>query len=140
MKWEKNRTLAACLIVFINGAAFAQDTSTIKPLPSIKFSGDQDVKCLQAAIETGDPKSGRSKASPGGIVSWHYHTAEEQLMLIRGPVVAEMTDHRPTRLGSGGFAVMAGRMAHQFSCQAKSGCLMIVVFDRAYDIFWGKGD
>jgi quercetin dioxygenase-like cupin family protein len=144
MKWEKNCTLAACLIVFINGAAFAQDTSTIKPLPSIKFSGDQDVKCLQAAIETGDPKSGRStlilKAPPGCVVPWHYHTAEEQLMIIRGPVVAEMTDHRPTRLGSGGFAVMAGRMAHQFTCQAKSGCLMIVAFDRAYDIFWGKGD
>jgi anti-sigma factor ChrR (cupin superfamily) len=100
--------------------------------------------CLQAAIETGDPKSGRStlilKASPGCVVPWHYHTAEEQLMIIRGSVVAEMTDHRPTRLGPGGFAVMAGRMAHQFTCQAKSGCLMIVAFDRAYDIFWGKGD
>jgi hypothetical protein len=35
--------------------------------------------------------------------------------------------------------VMGSRMPHQFTCQGKSPCLMFVAFDRAYDIFWGKG-
>ncbi|MGA7489834.1 MAG: cupin domain-containing protein [Xanthobacteraceae bacterium] len=74
------------------------------------------------------------------MVPWHRHTAEEQLTIITGAVVAEMTDHPATRLGPGGFAVMGSRMAHQFSCRGKSACLMIVSFDRAYDITWGKGD
>jgi quercetin dioxygenase-like cupin family protein len=79
------------------------------------------------------------KASPGCVVPWHFHTAEEQLIIISGAVLAEMTDHQPTRLGPGGFAMMGGHMPHQFTCQGKSACLMIVAFDRAYDIYWGKG-
>jgi quercetin dioxygenase-like cupin family protein len=109
----------------------------------VKFSTDNDVKCLQSAIESGDPTTGRStlilKAFPGCVVPWHFHTAEEQLIVINGAVLAEMADHRPTRLGPGGFAIMGSRMPHQFTCQAKSACLMVVAFDRAYDIFWGKG-
>jgi quercetin dioxygenase-like cupin family protein len=73
------------------------------------------------------------------VVPWHFHTAEEQLTIISGNVLAEMTAHQPTRLGPGGFAVMGGHMPHQFTCQGRSTCLMIVAFDGAYDIYWGKG-
>jgi quercetin dioxygenase-like cupin family protein len=145
MQQETSRTPAACLAVLISGAAFAEGTATgaIKPLSSVKFSPDDDVKCLLSAVETGDPATGRStlilKASPGCVVPWHFHTAEEQLIIISGAVLAEMTDHQPARLGPGGFAVMGGRMPHQFTCQSRSACLMIVAFDRAYDIYWGKG-
>jgi Cupin domain len=141
----QNWILLACLAVFISGAARAEDraTGTLKPRSSVKFSPDKDVQCLSSAIETGDPTTGRStlilKASPGCVVPWHFHTAEEQLIIISGAVLAEMTDHRPTRLGPGGFAMMGGHMPHQFTCQGKSACLMIVAFDRAYDIYWGKG-
>src|SRR5258708_37965025 len=108
MKQDTYWTLVACLAVFISGAALAEDTATgtIKPLLSVKFSPDKDVQCLSSAIETGDPTTGRStlilKASPGCVVPWHFHTAEEQLIIISGTVLAEMTDHRPTRLGPGG--------------------------------------
>ena len=135
MKQQTNRTLAACVAVFIGGAALAEDRATgaIKPLSSVKFS----------PVESGDPTTGRStlilKAFPGCVVPWHFHTAEEQLIVINGAVLAEMADHRPTRLGPGGFAIMGSRMPHQFTCQGKSACLMVVAFDRAYDIFWGKG-
>ena len=145
MKPATTWTLAACLAVCISGATLAEDkpTGTIKPLSSVKFSPDDDVKCLLSAVETGDPTTGRStsilKASPGCVVPWHFHTAEEQLIIISGTVLAEMTDHQPTRLGPGGFAMMGGRMPHQLTCQGKSACLMIVAFDRAYDIYWGKG-
>lgn len=145
MTQKTNWTLVACLAVFMSGAALAEDTATgtLKPLLSVKFSPDKDVQCLSSAIETGDPTTGRStlilKASPGCVVPWHFHTAEEQLIIISGTVLAEMTDHRPTRLGPGGFAMMGGHMPHQFTCQGKSACLMIVAFDRAYDIYWGKG-
>lgn len=145
MKQQMCWTLMACLVVLINGPVVAEENAmgALKPLPSVKFSPDRDVKCLASALETGDPATGRStivlKALPGCVVPWHFHTAEEQLIIISGTVLAEMADHPPTRLGPGGFAVMGGRMAHQFSCQSKAACLMFVAFDRAYDIFWGKG-
>jgi len=145
MKQQANWTLAVCLAVFISAPALAEDRATgdIKPLASVQFSPDNDVKCLSSAVETGDPATGRStlilKASRGCVVPWHFHTAEEQLIIISGIVLAEMTDHPSTKLGPGGFAVMGSRMPHQFTCQGRSACLMIVMFDRAYDIFWGKG-
>ncbi len=134
------------LIALLSGApALAEDKpmGAIKPLPAVKFAQDNDVKCLQSALEAGDPTKGSStfilKAPPGCVVPWHHHTAQEQLIIIAGAVLAEMTDHPSTRLGPGGFAVMEGHMAHQFTCQGKAACVMFVTFDRAYDIFWGKG-
>jgi quercetin dioxygenase-like cupin family protein len=114
-----------------------------KPLDTVPFAADQDVACLQSALETGDPETGPStwilKSPPGCLVPWHSHTAEEQLMVVSGTLLAEMTDHPPTLLGPGGFAVMGGHRAHQFTCQGAAPCVMFVTFDRAYDITWGKG-
>ena len=110
MKQQIGWTLAACIAVFASGASLAEGsaTGTVRPLGSVQFSPDTDVKCLSSAIETGDPKAGHStwvlKAPPGCVVPWHSHTAEEQLIIISGTVLAEMTDHPPTRLGPGGFA------------------------------------
>lgn len=116
---------------------------TMKPLGSVQFAPDKDVPCLLSALENGDPATGPStwilKAPAGCVVPWHSHTAGEQLIAIRGAILAEMTDHPPTRLGPGGFAAMGSRMPHQFSCVGKAACMMIVTFDGPYDIRWGKG-
>ena len=44
-------------------------TGAAKPLDSMPFAADQDVACLESALETGDPVSGPStwilKAPPG---------------------------------------------------------------------------
>ena len=123
-------------------AEFAM-TGTVNPFGSVPFAPDRDVLCLASALETGDPLTGPStwilEARPGCVVPWHSHTAEEQLIVVRGTIMAEMTDHPPTRLGPGGFAVMGGQMAHQFACQGTVACVMFVTFDRTYDIRWGKG-
>jgi quercetin dioxygenase-like cupin family protein len=143
MKWR--RWIIAVLTACFCGVALAGDNpaGAINPLDSVKFAPDPDVKCLLSAIETGDPKTGRStlmlKASSDCVVPWHSHSAEEQLIVITGNVLSEMLDHKPTHLGPGGFAVMGSRMPHQFTCLARPGCLMIVAFDGPYDIFWGKG-
>jgi hypothetical protein len=145
MKRQINWTLMACIVVLTGGAAVTEGSAagTMKPLRSVQFSPDGDVKCVSSALETGDPKTGPStwilKAPAGCLIPWHFHTAQEQLIIVSGSVLAEMTDHPPTRLVPGGFAVMAGHMAHQFACRGKSACLMFVTFDAAYDIFWGKG-
>jgi len=115
----------------------------VKPLASLQFTADDDVKCLSDAIETGDPDTGAStillKATPGCVVPWHYHAAVEQLIIIRGDVLTEMSGHPADLLSAGGFAVMESKVPHKFVCQDKSECLMVVIFDRKYDIFWGKG-
>ena len=138
------KVLSAAVLCGLSGVALAQGatTGTVKPFASVPFAPDPDVACLASALETGNPLTGPStvilKASAGCVVPWHSHTAQEQLIVVAGEVMAEMTGHPPTLLGPGGFAMMAGRMAHQFTCQGREACVMFVTFDRAYDITWGK--
>jgi ChrR Cupin-like domain len=137
-------TLIGCIVLFTAGAALAQGPAmgTLVPLPLVQFLPDSDVKCLSSAIEAGNPATGPStlilKAPLGCVVPWHSHTAQEQVLMISGTIVAEMTGLPTTTLGPGGFAAMPGGMAHQFTCQ-DTACLMFVTFDGAYDIYWGKG-
>jgi hypothetical protein len=124
MTQKTNWKLAVVLAVFVSGPVLAEDTATgaIKPLSSVRFAPDAEVKCLSSAVETGDPASGRStlilKASAGCVVPWHFHTAEEQLIIVSGTVLAEMIHHPSARLGPGGFAVMGA--ACRISSPAKA--------------------
>ena len=72
------------------------------------------------------------------MVPAHYHTAEEQLIIVRGEVSTGMEGMPDTILGPGGFAMMASKQAHWFTRTAKEECLLFVTFDRAYDIVWVK--
>jgi quercetin dioxygenase-like cupin family protein len=141
--------LAALLGACMASGALAADPpasaamqGTVKPLAGLRFEADDDVKCLADAIETGDPAKGPStillKATPGCVVPWHYHTAMEQVVVIRGELEMEMTGHPATAVGPGGFAAMPGKMAHRFTCKGKQECLLTVMFDGTYDIFWVK--
>jgi quercetin dioxygenase-like cupin family protein len=113
-----------------------------RSLSEVKFDSDEDVKCLLSAVQTGNPATGPStiilKAPPNCLVPWHYHTAEEQLIVTEGNVRTEMDGMPAHNLGTGGFASMPSKVKHQFSCQSKTACVMFVTFDRTYDIFWVK--
>jgi quercetin dioxygenase-like cupin family protein len=132
--------IAAALCVLAGDQALAQGAMT--PFMAAPFAQDADVACLQSAVETGNAAKGPFtlivKATAGCVVPWHSHTAQEQLMVVVGEVMAEMSDHPPTQLGPGGFAVMGGRMAHQFTCKGRAACVMFITFGGPYDIKWGK--
>jgi len=113
----------------------------VRPLAETKFSADEPA-CLSSASENGDPDTGPStfilKAPSGCLVPWHYHTAEEQLIVVSGDVLTEMDGMAAKTLGPGGFAMMPSKAKHQFTCHSKSECILLVTFDRKYDIVWVK--
>src|SRR5260221_8653370 len=119
--------LAAALCGLGGGVALAQGAmpGTVKPFASVRFAPDPDVACLASALETGNPATGAStwilKAPAGCVVPWHSHTAQEQLIMVQGEVMAEVTGHSPTRLGPGGFAVTAGGTAPPFPSPGRQG-------------------
>jgi quercetin dioxygenase-like cupin family protein len=121
-----------------SGAPAAQHGIT--PLKDAVFVQDGDVKCLKSALENGDPDTGPStfllQAPAGCRVAAHYHTAEEQLIVIRGRVSTGMKGMRGAILNAGGFAVMPAKAVHWFSCDGKEACLMAVTFNQKYDIVW----
>jgi quercetin dioxygenase-like cupin family protein len=119
-----------------------QHRGVVRPLSYVKFDPDDDVKCLDSTLENGDPAKGAStfilRAPPNCKVPLHYHTAEEQLIVVRGDVETGMDGVTPRILRAGGFAMMPSKEKHWFTCKSKAGCLMFVTFDRVYDIFWVK--
>jgi len=136
---------AAAALLLASGIASAQSPKpgVVKALSDVKFEGD-DTKCLQSATETGDPSTGPStlilKAAPKCEVKWHYHTAEEQLIVTHGSLLTEMEGMPAATLEAGGFAMMPGKVKHRFSCQSKTECILFVSFDQKYDIVWVKDD
>jgi quercetin dioxygenase-like cupin family protein len=108
----------------------------------VKFPPGDGPDCLQFFLENGDLNTGPStaimKATPKCVVPPHYHTAEEQLIIVKGNVSTGMEGMKDTVLGPGGFAMMPSKAPHWFTCTANEECLMFVTFDRAYDIVWLK--
>jgi quercetin dioxygenase-like cupin family protein len=138
------RSTALILFAVFSTAASVEAPAKkiVRPLSNVKFEMDSDVKCLKSALEAGDPdKSGSTfilQDPLGCVVPWHYHTANEELIVVTGNLLTEMKSMQPVALGPGGFASMPGKLAHQFSCKSKTGCVLFVKFDAAYDIFWVK--
>ena len=114
----------------------------VRQLSEVKFPSGDGPDCLQFFLENGNLKTGSStaimKAAPKCVVPPHYHTAEEQLIIVKGNVSTGMEGMRDTVLGPGGFAMMPSKQPHWFTCTAQEECLMFVTFDRPYDIVWLK--
>lgn len=142
--WSSRRSAGMLLVLFatLTVSGQARNTGFTRALADVKFPKDDKPDCLQFAIENGDLKTGPStaimKAAPNCVVPPHYHTAEEQLVIVRGEVSTGMEGMPDALLGPGGFAMMAGKLVHWFTCTAKEECLMFVTFDRAYDMVWVK--
>ena len=132
------------VVVLVASACLRAQTAkqgVVRPLAETKFGADEPA-CLSSANENGDPDTGPStfilKAPSGCLVPWHYHTAEEQLIVVSGDVLTEMDGMAAKTLGPGGFAMMPSKAKHQFTCHSKSECILLVTFDRKYDIVWVK--
>ena len=134
------------LLLALTLSAQAPDSSPkpgiVRQLSEVKFPSGDGPDCLQFFLENGDLKTGPStaimKAAPKCVVPPHYHTAEEQLIIVKGNVSTGMQGMQDTVLGPGGFAMMPSKRPHWFTCTAKEECLMFVSFDRPYDIVWLK--
>lgn len=136
-------SIASAAILILAGISSAQTAKpgVVTALSNVKWESD-DKKCLSSATENGDPDTGPStlilKAAPKCDIPWHYHTAEEQLIVSQGTVQAEMDGMPAASLDPGGFAMMPSKVKHRFSCESKNECILFVTFDRKYDIVWVK--
>jgi len=134
------------LLVAVAASSWGQEQISkrgmVAPLASANLVFDGEPGCLKVARENGDPDKGAStfllEAPSGCVVPAHYHTAEEQLMVVQGDVLTGMDGMAEATLGPGGFAMMPSKAMHWFTCKSKNTCLMFVTFDRTYDIVWAK--
>ena len=133
--------LAFCLALAPAATAQAQESAPIagKNVAEMKFVQLPGLPtCAQASVQNGDPSKGPSiilaKMAAGCAFPWHWHTPNENLMIVSGAGRAEMKDGKSVTLRAGGFARMPSKHVHQFAC-AKA-CMLYVFSDAAFDMHY----
>ena len=110
----------------------------IKPAP-VKFDkvpGAPD--CLTAAVQDGDPAHGASvfvlKFAAGCTVPWHWHTPNEQLMMVIDTASFQMKDGKAVLLRARGHGLAPSHHVHRFGCA--SPCTAFLRSDGPFDIHY----
>jgi mannose-6-phosphate isomerase-like protein (cupin superfamily) len=106
-------------------------TLTFIPIPDMPA-------CATAAILRGNPRWGPAwvllRLASGCQVPWHWHTANETLLVVsgRGTVVAK--EGPPLQFAPGAFAYLPSHHQHRASCART--CLLFNTADAAFDIHY----
>jgi quercetin dioxygenase-like cupin family protein len=90
-------------------------------------------ECATFAVEHGNPKADSSvmqllKLTRGCTVPMHWHSGNEQLMLISGTAQVEMQGEQSHTLKAGSYVFMPAHHFHQLSCPTDC------TFHRAVDV------
>ena len=119
--------LMALLVAVAASSRGQEQISTrgiVTPLANANLVFDGEPACLKVARENGDPDKGTStfllEAPSGCVVPAHYHTAEEQLMVVQGDVLSGMDGMAEATISPGGFAMMPSKAMHWFTCKSKN--------------------
>ncbi len=94
--------------------------------------------CMSLSAQHGDPMKGPAvllvKFTSGCVVPWHWHTSNENLMMVSGKAKAEMKPSGAHMMSAGDYIFLAGKQTHQFTCI--SSCVVFDVIDGAFDIHY----
>jgi quercetin dioxygenase-like cupin family protein len=94
--------------------------------------------CSTAAILHGNPRFGRAsvllKLTSGCRVPWHWHTANETLVVISGQGSIAMKDGPPMKFAPGAYAYLPANHVHQATCTRT--CVLFSAADAAFDIHY----
>jgi len=145
MRSNRIRALIIMLgvVAAVGGSArtHAKDTAqmiTLNP-QTLKFAAVPGLPgCASAAVLRGDPRTGPAwvllKLASGCRVPWHWHTANETLVIISGRGTLAMKDGPPLRFVPGAYASLPSHHVHQASCSRA--CLLFNTADDAFDIHY----
>ncbi len=94
--------------------------------------------CVTLSVLQGDPTKGPStillKFAPGCSIPWHWHTANETLVMVSGSGSAQMKDGTPMAMKAGDYVYLTAKGIHRFS--SKSAVYMYDMPDGAFDIHY----
>ena len=134
---------AACLTGFALRNACAEDKMVYAGHATSKFVNFPGLpKCMTGSVQNGDPTKGASvilaKFSAGCTVPWHWHSVDEQLMVVSGSAKVSMKDGQPTAVHGGDYLSLPGKNTHQFTCI--SACTLFINPSGAFDIHYVDKD
>jgi hypothetical protein len=94
--------------------------------------------CAQAAPVHGDPGQGPTmlyaRAGANCVIPWHWHTPNEQVIMVSGNAKLEMKEGGTRMLKPGSYAYLQSRHVHQFTCM--TGCGLYIYSDTKFDLHY----
>ena len=105
-----------------------------------KFAAVANVpECAKAMALRGDPGQGafvlHVKSAGACTIPWHWHTANEQLMIASGSArLTSKGEAAAQRLATGAYAYLPSKHVHQFVCPGA--CSFFLVSDAKFDIHY----
>jgi quercetin dioxygenase-like cupin family protein len=92
--------------------------------------------CYTYAVERGDPETGPSvtlsRLAAGCKVPWHVHSANAQVLFVRGSFQLTMRGQPAQILSQGAYAYVPAEHQHQESCL--DGCMYYVIREGPADV------
>jgi len=92
--------------------------------------------CYTYAVERGDPETGSSvtlsRLAAGCKVPWHVHSANAQVLFVRGSFQLIMRGQPAQILSQGAYAYVPAEHQHQESCL--DGCMYYVIREGPADV------
>ncbi len=116
----------------------AGQMATMDP-KTLKFTAIPDLpSCATGAIIRGNPRNGPAwvmlRLASGCQVPMHWHTANEDLVVISGQGMFAMEGGQRLQFSPGAYASLPSHHLHRASCSRT--CLLFSIADAAYDIHY----
>ena len=146
------------LVAGIGGAAAAEpakapDSTASAAMAAKLFAKPEDAPFVSTPITPpcnmlygtrGDPSKEAAtflvRMTSGCIVSWHWHHATEEVVMLKGTAVAQMKDGKPITLRAASYSQLPAMHVHRFRCASKTPCFVFVVGDAPFDINYVSDD
>lgn len=132
--------LSVTLALSVADFALAQEAhpsgQNVSEMKFVMFPGTPT--CVSGSVVSGDPSKGPSiflaKAKAGCAFPWHWHTPNENLMIVTGTARLEPKGGKASTLRAGAFAMMPSKHVHRFRCPVA--CSLYVYSDAPFDIHY----
>lgn len=130
------------MLAAVTGVAVAQssapkstkpDQLTYRHLPNL-------TQCLTVGVAEGDPMTGPStvvlKFAPGCDSLMHWHTPNEQLVMVKGQGMLQMPGQAPKPATVGAYNWQPSKHPHRFICGSGGECLLYLISSGKFDIHY----
>jgi quercetin dioxygenase-like cupin family protein len=139
------RSLLLAVVLFAGCSSLNAQSVPEKPVvnhaATASFAPVSNIpECAMASLERGDPATGSStfllRMTAGCEVPWHWHTADETLLMVSGSLSIHMKDNRPAAARHSDYIFLPAKHAHSAKCLGADSCEFFLVSGGAFDIHY----
>ena len=126
------------MLVLFAASLSAQEKKTMGTgdTPMVHMPGTPD--CFVMAAVQGDPSKEASilkmRGSAGCTVSWHWHPATENIMMVSGTAETQVKGEKPVQLKQGSFLSIPPKHVMNFACRHE--CTLFVYTDGPFAVHY----